>query len=195
MYCRGRHGTVLLQKNDGDDAEAICTAARQPHVPPCSPRKPSNSRISRRCIQQAGRGWSITALPPLSQIRRLLLKIVSTPLPKASPRARRAVPQKMCRFGQSADSPGARGDRQSSSDLLQGPPWARSPVAQQEESGWLTAQAKPASASQRSKASARRPPQPWLPLLATSRDSRTVVVTWQGWDTSHGSFPAGIARS
>jgi transposase len=48
---------VRRQKNDGNDAEAICTAARQRHIP-------SSSRISRRCIGR-GRGWSITEPPSL----------------------------------------------------------------------------------------------------------------------------------
>jgi hypothetical protein len=41
------------------------------------------------------------------------------------------------------------------------------------------APAKPASASQRSKASARRPPQPWSPLLATESDAGMSMIRGQ----------------
>jgi transposase len=50
---------VRRQKNDGNDAEAICTAARQPHIP-LVPKRASSSRIFRLCIEPA-KEWSIIA--------------------------------------------------------------------------------------------------------------------------------------
>jgi len=50
---------VRRQKNDGNDAEAICTAARQPHIPA---RPEEDGRAAGYCIALAS-AWSIIALP------------------------------------------------------------------------------------------------------------------------------------
>src|SRR4029077_16603609 len=71
---------VRRQKNDGNDAEAICTAARQ-HL--SSRRRPSPSRTSRRCIALAS-GWSITA-PPSSVRSEACCSTAASPSPSASP--------------------------------------------------------------------------------------------------------------
>src|SRR6516164_483054 len=51
---------VRRQKNDGNDAEAICTAARQPHIP-FVPKKTVNNRIFRLFTARAS-VWSTTGL-------------------------------------------------------------------------------------------------------------------------------------
>jgi transposase len=71
---------VRRQKNDGNDAEAICTAARQPHIP-FVPRKASSSRISKPCIAP-DREWSTTA-PPSSARFAVCCWIAALPSPRA----------------------------------------------------------------------------------------------------------------
>lgn len=84
---------VRRQKNDGNDAEAICTAACQPHIPSFR-RRPRRSKTSRRCIER-DRGWSITE-PPSSVKSAVSYSIAVSPSLKASParagRSRKSSP-------------------------------------------------------------------------------------------------------
>jgi transposase len=98
---------VRRQKNDGNDAEAICTAARQTQIP-FVPKK----TVERQDIQALNRARQRmvnhrTAV--VSQIRGLLLDRGFT-IAKSITRGRRAIPENRGR-SQRADSYGSRCDR------------------------------------------------------------------------------------
>ena len=73
---------VRRQKNDGNDAEAICTAARQPHIPLVPKKTVEQQDI--QALHRAGSGWSITA-PPSSARSAACCSIAASPSPRASP--------------------------------------------------------------------------------------------------------------
>lgn len=74
---------VRRQKNDGNDAEAICTAAHANRTFRSSRRRRSSSRTSRPCIALAS-AWSNIA-PPWSAKSEVSCSIEASPLPRALP--------------------------------------------------------------------------------------------------------------
>ncbi len=86
---------VRRQKNDGNDAEAICTAARQPHIP-FVPKK----TVEQQDIQALHRARQRMVNPRtavVSQIRGLLLDR-GFAIAKSITRARRLVPDILANF-------------------------------------------------------------------------------------------------
>jgi hypothetical protein len=95
---------VRRQKNDGNDDEAICTAARQAQIP-LVPRKPSSRRTSKPCIAP-GRGWSITA--PRSSARSAGFYSIADSSGQARCRPVRAVDGRWRRGAESVAGPDLR---------------------------------------------------------------------------------------
>ena len=81
---------VRRQKNDGNDAEAICTAARQPHIP-FVPKK-SVEQQDIQALHRARQRMVNHRTAVVSQIRGLLLDR-GIAMAKSSTRARRLVPE------------------------------------------------------------------------------------------------------
>lgn len=81
---------VRRQKNDGNDAEAICTAARQPHIP-FVPRK-SVEQQDIQALHRARQRMVNHRTAVVSQIRGLLLDR-GFAFAKSITRARRAIPE------------------------------------------------------------------------------------------------------
>ena len=80
---------VRRQKNDGNDAEAICTAARQPHIP-LVPKK-SLEQQDIQALHRARQRMVNHRTAVVSQIRGLLLDR-GIAIAKSITRARRAIP-------------------------------------------------------------------------------------------------------
>ena len=81
---------VRRQKNDGNDAEAICTAARQPHIP-LVPKK-SVEQQDIQALHRARQRMVNHRTAVVSQIRGLLLDR-GLAMAKSITRARRLIPE------------------------------------------------------------------------------------------------------
>ncbi|MFC4349195.1 IS110 family transposase [Kordiimonas lipolytica] len=81
---------VRRQKNDGNDAEAICTAARQPHIP--SVPKKSIEQQDIQALHRARQRMVNHRTAVVSQIRGLLLDR-GFAMAKSITRARRLIPE------------------------------------------------------------------------------------------------------
>jgi transposase len=81
---------VRRQKNDGNDAEAICTAARQPHIPFVPKKTVEQQEI--QALHRARQRMVNHRTAVVSQIRGLLLDR-GFAIAKCIPRARRAIPE------------------------------------------------------------------------------------------------------
>ena len=81
---------VRRQKNDGNDAEAICTAARQPHIP-LVPKKTIEQQDI-QALHRARQRMVNHRTAVVSQIRGLLLDR-GFAIAKSITRARRAIPE------------------------------------------------------------------------------------------------------
>ncbi len=86
---------VRRQKNDGNDAEAICTAARQPHIP-FVPKK-SVEQQDIQALHRARQRLVNHHTAVVSQIRGLLLDR-GFAIAKSITRARRAIPEILANF-------------------------------------------------------------------------------------------------
>jgi len=86
---------VRRQKNDGNDAEAICTAARQPHIP-LVPRK-SVEQQDIQALHRARQRLVNHRTAIVSQIRGLLLDR-GIAMAKSITRARRLIPDILANF-------------------------------------------------------------------------------------------------
>lgn len=86
---------VRRQKNDGNDAEAICTAARQPHIP-FVPKK-SVEQQDIQALHRARQRLVNHRTAVVSQIRGLLLDR-GFAIAKSITRARRAIPEILANF-------------------------------------------------------------------------------------------------
>ena len=86
---------VRRQKNDGNDAEAICTAARQPHIP-FVPKK-TIERQDIQALHRARQRMVNHRTAVVSQIRGLLLDR-GFAIGKSITRARRAIPEILSNF-------------------------------------------------------------------------------------------------
>jgi transposase len=73
---------VRRQKNDGNDAEAICTAARQPHIPLVPKKTVEQQDI--QALHRSRQRRSIIA-PPWSAKSEVSCSIEASPLPRALP--------------------------------------------------------------------------------------------------------------
>jgi transposase len=80
---------VRRQKNDGNDAEAICTAVRQPHIPFVPKKTVEQQDI--RALHRASQRMVNHSTAVVSQIRGLLLDR-GFAIAKSITRARRAIP-------------------------------------------------------------------------------------------------------
>jgi transposase len=80
---------VRRQKNDGNDAEAICTAARQPHIPFVPKKTVAQQDI--QALHRARQRMVNHRTAVVSQIRGLLLDR-GFAIAKSITRARRAIP-------------------------------------------------------------------------------------------------------
>lgn len=94
---------VRRQKNDGNDAEAICTAARQPHIP-FVPKKIEQQDI--QALHRARQRMVNHRTAVVSQIRGLLLDR-GFAIAKSITRARRLIPEILSDF-ENALTPMAR---------------------------------------------------------------------------------------
>jgi transposase len=81
---------VRRQKNDGNDAEAICTAARQPHIPFVPKKTVEQQDI--QALHRARQRMVNHRTAVVSQIRGLLLDR-GFAIAKSITRARRAIPE------------------------------------------------------------------------------------------------------
>lgn len=81
---------VRRQKNDGNDAEAICTAARQPHIPSVPKRSIEQQDI--QALHRARQRMVNHRTAVVSQIRGLLLDR-GVAMAKSITRARRLIPE------------------------------------------------------------------------------------------------------
>lgn len=86
---------VRRQKNDGNDAEAICTAARQPHIP-FVPKKTIEQQDI-QALHRARQRMVNHRTAVVSQIRGLLLDR-GFAIAKSITRARRAIPEILANF-------------------------------------------------------------------------------------------------
>ena len=86
---------VRRQKNDGNDAEAICTAARQPHIPSV-PRKTVEQQDI-QALHRARQRMVNHRTAVVSQVRGLLLDR-GFAIGKSITRARRAIPEILSNF-------------------------------------------------------------------------------------------------
>ena len=86
---------VRRQKNDGNDAEAICTAARQPHIP-FVPKK-SVEQQDIQALHRARQRMVNHRTAVVSQIRGLLLDR-GFAIAKSITRARRLIPEILANF-------------------------------------------------------------------------------------------------
>jgi transposase len=82
---------VRRQKNDGNDAEAICTAARQPHIP-LVPKKTVEQQQDIQALHRSRQRIVNHRTAVVSQIRGLLLDR-GFAIAKSITRARRLVPE------------------------------------------------------------------------------------------------------
>src|SRR3984893_496864 len=81
---------VRRQKNDGNDAEAICTAARQPHIPFVPKKTVEQQDI--QALHRARQRMVNHCIAVVSQIRGLLLDR-GFAIAKSITRARRLIPE------------------------------------------------------------------------------------------------------
>jgi transposase len=189
-----QHATALLlpllrrQKNDGNDAEAICTAARQPHIPFVPKKTVEQQDI--QALHRARQRMVNHRTAVVSQIRGLLLDRRFA-IAKSITRARRAIPEFLA--GQDNELTAMVRDAIAELYDLFRDLDRRIGCS----TGRLTASStrtRHVSASRRSRALARRPPQLSWPQSATGWSSRTAVTSPPGLVSSRHSSPAAIAR-
>ena len=179
---------VRRQKNDGNDAEAICTAARQPHIP-FVPRK-SVEQQDIQALHRARQRMVNHRTAVVSQMRGLLLDR-GFAFAKSITRARRAIPEILA----DRDNELTAMARETIAELYDLFRDLDRRIASTTRSTLFSAITKPASASPGSRASAPRPPRPSSRRSETGPNSRTAVISPPGWASCRGNSPAEIARS
>ena len=181
---------VRRQKNDGNDAEAICTAARQPHIP-LVPKK-SVEQQDIQALHRARQRMVNHRTAVVSQIRGLLLDR-GFAIAKSITRARRCHPRHPGRLREPTSRPWLVKPSHELYDLFHDLD-RRIRSVRSRRSIASSATARPANASPRSKASAqdrhgdRRRDRRWR------RVQEWPASRCLGRARARGSSPAAIAR-
>jgi transposase len=145
-----REAVRAQAENDGNDAEAICTAARQPHIPFVPKKTVEQQDI--QALHRARQRMVNHRTAVVSQIRGLLLDR-GFAIAKSITRARRLVPDILANFDNEL-TPMARDAIGELYDLFRDLTGGSLPSTRR--SSKCSTTARPVSASPRSKASARR---------------------------------------
>ena len=177
---------VRGNKNDGNDAEAICEAVQRPSMRfvPLKTVAQQDIQSLHRCRQRLVNHR--TAL--ISQMRGVLLDR-GIAFGKSASRARAAIPRIIADAGNGLTAM-IREVLASLFEFLGS--WTRGSVTSTGASRPCSAKSPPASASPRSRASARRPRPPSWPPWATRKTSRTAGTWRLGSDSCLGTRrPAG----
>ena len=178
---------VRRQKNDGNDAEAICTAARQPHIPLVPKKTVEQQDI--QALHRARQRMVNHRTAVVSQIRGLLLDR-GFAMAKSITRARRLIPEFLSDLKNDL-TPMAR-EAIADSMILCAISTAGSGCSIRRSIASSTA-ASLVRGLPRSRVSVRRPPQPSLRRSVTAPSSRTVAISPPGLASCHDSSPAAIA--
>src|SRR5262245_49715403 len=175
---------VRRQKNDGNDAEAICIAARQPHIPFVPKKTVAQQDI--QALHRARQRMVNHRTAVVSQIRGLLLDR-GFAIAKSITRARRAIPEIISDLKNELTAMA----REALSELYDLFRDLDRRIASFDKKNRADISAKRALPL---RALGRRPPPRSLPPLATVRSSRMGGISPLGLALSHASIPAVIAR-
>ena len=178
---------VRRQKNDGNDAEAICIAARQPHIPFVPKKTVEQQDI--QALHRARQRMVNHRTAVVSQIRGLLLDR-GFAIAKSITRARRAIPGILADLKNELTAM-AREALSELYDLFRDLDRRIASFDNKIEGSFV--KASPANELQKLKALGRRLPPQSLPPLATARSSRMGGISPLGLALFHASIPAGIA--
>src|ERR1700756_917656 len=179
---------VRRQKNDGNDAEAICIAARQPHIPFLPKKTVAQQDI--QALHRARQRMVNHRTAVVSQIRGLLLDR-GFAIAKSITRARRAIPEIISDLKNELRR--WREKRSASSTIFFVTLIVGLRLLIRRSSGYFV-KASPANELRKLRALGRSPPPRSLPPLATVRSSRMGGISPLGLALSHASIRAAIAR-
>jgi transposase len=178
---------VRRQKNDGNDAEAICIAARQPHIPFVPKKTVAQQDI--QALHRARQRMVNHRTAVVSQIRGLLLDR-GFAIAKSITRARRAIPEIISDLKNELTAMA----REALSELYDLFRDLDRRIASFDKKIERIFRESPANELRKLRALGRRPPPRSLPPLATVRSSRMGGISPLGLALSHASIPAVIAR-